>query len=135
MTASQIEPHFHRTALVAASVLVAQADGWITQGERERFLGCLQQMGIFEGKRRLEALHAFDCLADQFEQGLAVADRRAESAIRRLTGDRLAAQTLIRAAMSVASADSDFDREERTVLIRLCLLLDLSPQAFGLVVD
>lgn len=120
-------------ALVAACALVAHADGWVTHEERS---------GVHARMRRLDAtavfgvqraLVAFESMIVAFERDPVVATVRAHDAIRRLARDRGPCQALVEAACSIAIADGGFDKAERDVILDICDLLDVDPQAHGLV--
>lgn len=119
-------------ALVSACALVAHADGWITTEERRR---------VGERMRTLHALSVFGAedVVQAFEEAVEIlekdpdAERLAEDAVRRLRAQPDAALLVAAAACAVADADGDFDGEERSVLIRLCHLLDLSQEDLRLV--
>ena len=119
-------------ALVAACALVAHADG-VTYEERS---------GAHVRMRRLEAtaafgvqraLVAFEAMIVQFERDPTDAAQRAHAAIRRLSGDRELCEALVESACSVAIADGGFDKAERDAILDICDLLDVDPQAHGLV--
>ena len=120
-------------AIVAASALVAHADGWVTLEERrkvtERFCA-LEDLAIFGPD---EALEAFDRLIDLFDREPDIARSDAESAVAKLRTQPLAARRLVATACGVAAADGGFDEAERDIVLRLCRLLSVPPVEFELI--
>lgn len=119
-------------ALVSACALVARADGWVTTEERQRVgerMRTLHALSVFGAE---DVIQAFEEAVELLEKDPA-AERLAEDAVRRLRAQPEAAMLVAAAACAVADADGDFDGEERSVLMRLCDLLDLPPGDLRLV--
>lgn len=120
-------------ALMAACVLVAQADGWVTPDERGRMLERMRGLAALTVFGIDDALEVFEALDQRFDQDPEAARLEAEVAIRRLRGRDDIARSLVNCACAVATADGGLDAEERDVLLRICGLLALNPIQFDLI--
>ena len=120
-------------ALVAACALVAQADGWVTPDERQRMVERMRRSPAVAVFGVQEVLQGFETLNERFDRDLDDGVAAAETAVRRLTGRAGPARLLVQTACAVAEADGGFDAEERDVVLRLCDLLDLAPDAVEIV--
>ena len=122
-------------ALIAACSLVAQADGWVTPDERQRMVERMRRSPAVAVFGVQEVLLGFETLNERFDRDLDDGVAAAETAVRRLRGRAGPARLLVQTACAVAEADGGFDAEERDVVLRLCVLLDLAPGAFEIVAD
>lgn len=122
-------------ALVAACVLVAHADGWVTPEERRRTVERLRMSPAVAAFNTYEIVVAFDQLAAHFDHDPDDGERRAEAAVRRFRGPEAAGRRLIEVACAVADADGGFDGAERDTVLRLCRLLGLDPAGSGLIAE
>ncbi|MBP7648661.1 MAG: tellurite resistance TerB family protein [Phenylobacterium sp.] len=120
-------------ALIAACVLVAQADGWVTHDERRRMIERMRRSPTIALFGVEEVLQGFETLNDRLDRDLDEGVEAAETAIQRLAGRAGPSRLLVETACAVAEADGGFDAEERDIVLRLCELLDLHPGAFGVV--
>ena len=120
-------------ALMAACVVVAQADGWVTPDERGRMLERMRGLAALTVFGIDDALEVFEALDQRFDQDPEAARLEAEVAIRRLRGRDGIARSLVNCACAVATADGGLDAEERDVLLRICGLLALNPIQFDLI--
>jgi len=118
-------------AAMAASALVASADGQVTLAEL---------LSRDEVLLRVEALQAFDSndAVDRFRDfvGAIEADRQAgtERALHCLAPfgrDAAAAQLLLRAAVAIAKADAEFSAEEQRAIFRICETLGVEQVDLG----
>lgn len=120
-------------ALIAACALVAYADGWITEDERQEMISRLRRLDAVAVFGLEDALSAFETLTDRMERDLDDGVDHAESAVRRLAGRPGPARLLVEAACSIAASDGGFDEAERETILRLCDLVDLDPADFDLI--
>jgi len=120
-------------ALVSACALIAHADGWVTHEERgdaHDRMRRLDATAVFGTQR---AMLAFDGMIARFYRDPDTATRQAHTAIARLYGHEGPSQRLVESACSMAIADGGFDEAERDAILDICDLLDVDPQAYGLV--
>ena len=122
-------------ALTGACALVAQADGWVTPDERQRMVERMRRSLAVAVFGVQEVLLGFETLNERFDRNLDDGVAAAETAVQRLARRSGPARLLVETACAVAEADGGFDAEERDVILRLCDLLDLAPDAFGIVAD
>ena len=120
-------------ALVAACALVAHADGWVTHEERGGADARMRRLEATTAFGVQRALVAFEAMVARFDQDPAAATEGAHAAIGRLAGHSGPSQLLVEAACSIAIADGGFDEAEREAILDICDLLDVDPQAYGLV--
>jgi len=120
-------------ALIASCALVAQADGWVTPEERQRMVERMRRSPAVAIFGVQEVLMGFETLNERFDRDLDDGIAAAETAVRRLAGRAGPSRLLVETACAVAEADGGFDAEERDVVLRLCELLDLAPDAFDIV--
>jgi len=120
-------------ALIASCALVAQADGWVTPEERQRMVERMRRSPAVAIFGVQEVLMGFETLNERFDRDLDDGIAAAETAVRRLAGRVGPSRLLVETACAVAEADGGFDAEERDVVLRLCELLDLAPDAFDIV--
>ncbi|WP_297511183.1 TerB family tellurite resistance protein [uncultured Caulobacter sp.] len=121
-------------ALVAACLLIAQADGEVTPDERGRMIESLGARAPPSGDEGVafidDALTAFEALEAGFEARPEEAWAEAELMIRALKG-RSAAPDIAAAATAVA-IDGGLTAEERSLLLDICDWLDVRPTALVL---
>lgn len=119
-------------AVVAACALVAQADGWVTPGERKRMIERMRQAPAVTFFGTHEVIEAFEALNRRFERDLDDGEATAKIAVLRLRGQTGPSRRLVETACEVAAADGGVDAEERAVILNLCDWLRLDPVAFEL---
>jgi tellurite resistance protein TerB len=120
-------------AVVAACVLVAQADGWVTPEERSAMIRRMRTSTLIAVFDIGEIIAAYEALNARFDRDLDDGEAHAEAAITALSGQPLFARLLIETACSVAESDGGFDGEEWQAIVRICRLLDQDPADFDLV--
>jgi tellurite resistance protein TerB len=118
--------------IVAGCALVAYADGWVTDEERNRMLGLIcgfepiAAFGLHDVETTFEALTARFAMEE--EEG----EQAALAAVARVKGAGVYPLLLIETCCAIADADGGFDAEEREAAIRICQVLGLEPWTFGL---
>ena len=122
-------------AVMAAVALTVKADGAISAEEK-------RSMGQFITSHPL--LQKFDALAmrDQFfefceqlkrdDEVLQLGDEACVKRIVTLKGKPSESRSLVRMMVSVGNADGHFDDNEKKVVRRVCLMLDINPAEFEL---
>lgn len=120
-------------AVVASCAMVAQADGWVTPAERQCTVERMRHSPTVAFFGIDDVLVLFEDLNHRFERDIDDGEAVAEAAIVRLRGQPGPSRLLIETACSVAEADGGFDAEERVVILRLCELLGVDPEPYGLV--
>jgi tellurite resistance protein TerB len=119
----------HIEALIAACLLVANADGWVTGEERRQILLRLQGFALGAGLDLKATMAAFDALTADFDHDPESAEARALGKVRALAGAD--AGHVVEIACAIAAADGGFDAE-REAAARISRALGLAPGRFGL---
>lgn len=119
-------------AVVSACAAVAYADGWVTREERRRLLGALRTCDALVAFPVEEVGQLFDEVTDAFARDHDAAEQAAFDRVTVFRGMAIRSREILRACTAVASADTQVDGEERTILLRLCDLLDVNPADFDL---
>ncbi|HZF43241.1 MAG TPA: TerB family tellurite resistance protein [Sphingomonadaceae bacterium] len=118
--------------IVAGCALVAYADGWVTDEERDRMLGLIRAFEPIEAFNIKDVETAFEALTDRFIADQQAGETAALAAVARLKGvDRYPA-LLVETCCAIADADGGFDEEERNAAVRICKSLGLDAETFGL---
>ncbi len=107
-------------AAMAASALVATADGEVTLAEllsRDEVLVRVDALQAFDSN---EAVDSFRSFVSAIEADPAAGTERALAAVSVFGDDAEMAQLLLRASVAIAKADADFTSEEQAVIARLC---------------
>lgn len=107
-------------AAMAASALVASADGEVSLAEllsRDEVLARVEALQAFDSNAAVDSFRGFvNAIEADVEQGSAVA----LAAVAKFGDDAQTSQLLLRAAMAIAKADSEFSTEEQKAIARLC---------------
>ncbi|ADG12391.1 tellurite resistance TerB family protein [Caulobacter segnis] len=118
-------------AVVAACMLIAQADGEVSTEERGRMLDRIRgQAGLIPFGVD-DVLEAFEALDARFESRPEEARAEAEMMIRQLKG-RAEAVEVAAAALAVSIADGGLEAQEREVILDICAWLGVSSKRFDL---
>ncbi|MDP6805488.1 MAG: TerB family tellurite resistance protein [Rhodospirillales bacterium] len=119
-------------AAMAASALVALADGHVTFSESHRLdeiIETIEQLRVFDAHEGVELFKDYiDAVALNPEAGR----KQALSAIDRIADDKDEARLLVRLCLAVSAADGVFQDEERERIVEICARLGLAPDEFGL---
>lgn len=107
-------------ATMAAAAMVAVADGTISLAEllsRDDVLTRVDALQAFDSNDAVDSFRGFAAAIDEDpEKGTTAA----LAAVSRFGDDAEVAQLLLRVAMAIAKADSDFTAEEQKAIARLC---------------
>ena len=122
-------------AAMAASALVAAADGEISFSERQRMdqvLETLDDLRVFDVHQAVDLFNGFvDAMRDDMDEGVA----KALKAVGRIAGNAEAMRLLVRICIAVARADGEFSDPERDRIHQICRLFNLKPAEFDLAWD
>lgn len=118
--------------IVAGCAIVAYADGWVTQDERQRMLGLIRGFEPIADFGLDDVLATFEGLSDRFINDHDQAERESFEAVARLRGAQRYPALLVEACCAIAAADGGFDAEEREAAIRICDVLGLDPAQFNI---
>lgn len=118
--------------IVAGCALVAYADGWVTDEERDRMLGLLRGFEPIKAFGLRDVETTFEALTNRFVVDQGDGERAALAAVARIKGAGAYPALLVETCCAIADADGGFDAEERDAAIRICEVLGLDPESFGL---
>jgi len=126
---AQAERHRNRpfmAATMAASALVAYADGTVTFSERSRMdqiLESLEQLKVFDPH---EAVNLFNEMVEAMQADAEAGRAAALARIAPFAEDKEAAQLMVRIAAAISEADGDFSASERARIDEICAALGTS---------
>jgi len=118
--------------IVAGCALVAYADGWVTDEERDRMLELLRGFEPIAAFGIHDVVATFEAMTARFVADQQDGERAALKAVARVKGAGRYPALLVEACCAIAAADGGFDEEERLVAVRICKQLGLDPADFGL---
>jgi len=115
-------------AAMAVCALAAVADDEVKPSERRQIDDILAQepaLRALDTEKAKDTLHDY---IDALQADKASATEVLYKKVRRMRGNRKRARTLMRVAYLVIAADGEVDHKERTVLWRICTMLNLDPR-------
>jgi len=115
-------------ATMAASALVAYADGQVCFTERMRLdqiLNHLDQLRAFDVR---EAINHFNKVIEDLKAEPEEGHARALESVEGFSQDKASARLMVRAACHLCVADGVFTEGEQEQVAELCVLLDISPE-------
>jgi tellurite resistance protein len=115
-------------ATMAASALVAYADGQVCFTERMRLdqiLSHLNQLRAFDVR---EAINYFNKVIEDLKAEPEEGHARALESVEAFSQDKASARLMVRAACHLCVADGVFTEGEQEQVAELCVLLDISPE-------
>jgi len=119
-------------AVMAAGALVASADGEVSLAELLSRDDVLRRVDALQAFDTHEAVDIFRDHVSAIEANRAVGTERALESLAPVGADADAAQLLLRVALAIAKADSDFSPEEQRAVVRICEALgieELDPES------
>lgn len=127
-------PHNQRImeGVVAGCAIVAYADGWVTDNERQRMAGLIRGFEPMADFGLDDVLGYFEEITARFADVHEVGEREALTVLARLKGEKRFSPLLVETCCAIAAADGDFDAEEREAVVRICEALGLNPADFDL---
>jgi len=118
--------------IVAGCALVAYADGWVTDTERDRMSALIRGCEPIAAFGLAEVGQTFADYTQRFSDDFEAGERHALDAVARLKHVNRYNTLLVETCCAIADADGGFEEEERLAAIRICDALDLDPASFGL---
>lgn len=119
-------------AVVAGCALVAYSDGWVSPEETLRMRRLILRFAPAKALGLTEILRLFEEITLKFADDHEAAETDAFELVSRLAGRSQESQLLIDTCCGIADADGGLDAEERETLLKLCVLLQIAPDAHGL---
>ena len=115
-------------ATMAASALVAYADGAISFAERMRLDQILEQLHALQAFEVHAAIDRFNDFIEALDQRPDEGRARVLDAVRVFSGDAAESRLMIRAACALCIADDDFSEAEQREVAALCAALKIRPE-------
>ena len=119
-------------ATMAASALVAYADGQVDFTERMRLDQILEQLHQLRAFDVREAIDHFNKVIDDLKADPEDGHARALDSVESFAGDKASARLMVRVACHLSVADGEFTEAEQEQVAELCLQLDIRPEDCGL---
>ena len=113
---------------MAASALVAFADGEINFAERMRLDQILEQLHRLKAFDAHEAINHFNKVIEDLQKHPEDGHARALEAVEAFAGDRDSARLMVRAACHLCVADGEFSESEQEQIAELCVQLHIRPE-------
>jgi len=99
-------------AVMAATALVAYADGEIEAAERDEVIATLDDLDILRRAGAEEGIERFDAYAAELEDDLDAGQRHALTAIGELRGDTDMGKLVVDICIAISAADGEIEEEE-----------------------
>lgn len=113
-------------AVVAATVLIAAADGNISAEEKKKLLAYVQMSDELKAFSTEDVINIFNKLASSYEFDASIGKGEALKYINRVKGKDEQARLVVRVAIAIANSDGNFDESEKKALQEICSELELS---------
>jgi tellurite resistance protein TerB len=126
----QAENEHLMEGIVAGCALVAYADGWVTQDERDRMVSLIRGFEPIATFGIDDVMSTFETVTVRFIDDQAEGEAAALKAVAQLKGAAKYPTLLVKTCCAIAAADGGFDAEERRAVIRICQVLGLDPATF-----
>ena len=115
-------------ATMAASALVAYADGQVCFTERMRLDQILEQLRLLRAFDVHDAINQFNKVIEDLKADPEEGHARALDSVEVFAGDTASARLLVRVACHLSIADGDFSEAEQEQVAELCVQLDIRPE-------
>jgi len=118
-------------AIVAASAMVAYADGQVSSEEKQKLMGYLRTSEQLKYFDQNDVIKIFQKYVEKYEFDAVIATGEVMAAVNKFKG-KPQAQLVVRVCCAIGASDGDFDETEKAVVRRMCSELALDPGAFSL---
>ncbi|CAG1021430.1 hypothetical protein DOJK_00983 [Patescibacteria group bacterium] len=119
-------------AAMAGSALIAMADGTITSEEKWKMIKFIEHHDALSVFNTKDVIEAFQTFVSQMEFDKDIGEAKAYQAIAKMKSNNEAARLVIRMVVGIASADGNFDANEKKVAAKIAVELGLNPTEFEL---
>ena len=119
-------------AAMAGSALIAMADGSISASEKQKMIKFIESNDALSVFTTSDVIKAFQEFVSQLEFDKDIGEAKAYQAIGRMKSNTEAARLLVRMIISIASADDNFDFEEKKIAAKIAKELGVDPAEFEL---
>ncbi len=119
-------------AMASGSVLIARADGNISSDEKQKMMALITNNDALSVFEQADVIKVFNEYLGYFEFDIDVGNSKAYEALNKIRGDDIQCRTLMRLTLAIASADGDFDDDEKVIARKVAVELGLTPSEFDL---
>ena len=117
-------------ALVAASTIVAAADGVIDASEKAKMVGVLKNSPLTSAYPVDQVIKSFTGHADRFDFDVDVGRSEALRVIGKFRSNPDVARMIVRSAVVIGKADGNFDASEKRAVEMIARELGINPAEF-----
>lgn len=118
-------------ACAAGSVLVARADGTVSQEERQKMMALIKSNDALSVFDQAEVIKVFNEYLGYFDFDVDVGNSKALDALNKIRTDQAQARTVMRLIIAIANSDGTFDNDERHIARQVAQELNVDPAEFG----
>ncbi|MEQ1635868.1 MAG: TerB family tellurite resistance protein [Methylococcales bacterium] len=119
-------------AAMAGSALIAMADGSISSEEKQKMIKFIENNDALSVFTTSDVIKAFQDFVGQLEFDKDVGEAKAYEALGKMKSNEAASRLLVRMIIAIASADGNFDAQEKKIAVKIITELRLSAAEFEL---
>ena len=119
-------------AAMAGSALVSMADGSVSSEEKQKMIKFIESNEALSIFTTSDVIKSFQDFVGQLEFDKDIGEAKAFQALGRMKSNVEASRLLVRMIIAVASADGNFDANEKAVASKIAKELGISPSEFEL---
>jgi tellurite resistance protein TerB len=119
-------------AAMAGSALIAMADGSVGAEEKQKMIKFIESNDALSIFTTSDVIKAFQDFVGQLEFDKDIGEAKAYQALHKMKSNTEASRLLVRMIIAIASADGNFDANERVVASKIAVELGISPSEFEL---
>ena len=119
-------------AAMAGSALVAMADGSVSAEEKQKMIKFIESNDALSIFTTSDVIKSFQDFVSQLEFDKDIGEAKAYQALGKMKSNVEASRLLVRMIIAVASADGNFDANEKAVASKIAKELGISPSEFEL---
>ncbi len=117
-------------AIMAASALVAVADGNVSFSERHRIDDVLRNLDLLKIYDVHKAIDLFNDHIEAIRTDAAAGRKKALDRLRGIAGGEEDARLVVRVCLAISHADGDFSHQEKEAIGSICRVLALDAKEF-----
>lgn len=119
-------------AICAACAIVANADGNISDSEKQKMAGYLGRSQDLKVFNMSEVIDRFNHYVANYDFDIVIGKQEALRAISKIKSKPEVGRVLIGVCCAIGTADGDFDENEKIAVREICNVLSLPAGEFGL---
>lgn len=115
-------------AAMAACAYIAQADGYVSIGERGRIDDILEQLETLRVFDPHEGVNIFNDYVEMLKTDHDTGQRSVFAAVEKMAKDEEAALLVAKMCIAISNADGEFTTNEREAVLEICNILKTTEQ-------